>query len=264
MMKKAALVLAVVCILGGGLGLYLQKQLRMPPAQPQDTPVLQPIEASPPVAASAPAIRHPIEAVQATESSTPAVSKPATDQDLWDILSGMIKDPTLARLIYPDILIRRIVATVDNLPREQVAPHLLPLKPASGLFLASGEGKDLAIAPENYARYANFMRVADTLDPHALARVYISLYPLFQRAYVELGYPKGYFNDRLVEAIDNLLATPEVSDPIKLVQPKVLFNYADPALQTASAGQKIMLRIGPDNAARIKEKLRAFRKEIAR
>ena len=38
--------------------------------------------------------------------------------------------------------------------------------------------------------------------------MYKQYYPLFQQAYVDLGYPEGYFNDRLVEVIDHLLATP--------------------------------------------------------
>ena len=46
--------------------------------------------------------------------------------------------------------------------------------------------------------------------------LYVRLYPLFQRAYEELGYPGQYFNDRVVEVIDSLLATPNVTEPIKV------------------------------------------------
>ena len=88
-------------------------------------------------------------------------------------------------------------------------------------------------------------------------------YPLFQQAYQELGYPGGYFNDRLVDAIDNALATPDVGGAVALTQPKVLYEYADPALQSLSAGQKALLRMGPDNAAKVKAKLRELRRIIA-
>ena len=74
-----------------------------------------------------------------------------------------------------------------------------------------------------------------------------------------LGYPSGYFNDRLVAVIDHLLDTPEVKGPIKLVVPHVLYEFADPALQERSAGQRAMLRIGPENAARLKAKMREVR-----
>ena len=70
------------------------------------------------------------------------------------------------------------------------------------------------------------------------------------------------FNDRLVEAIDDLLAAPAVTGPLKLTQPKVLYEFADARLEQRSAGQKIMLRMGSDNAARVKAKLAQFRREI--
>jgi hypothetical protein len=85
---------------------------------------------------------------------------------------------------------------------------------------------------------------------------------LFQQAYEELGYPGAYFNDRLVHAIDHLLATPEIAGDLALKQPRVLYEFADPQLEMLSAGQKAMLRIGPDNARRVKAKLRALRAEI--
>ena len=76
--------------------------------------------------------------------------------------------------------------------------------------------------------------------------------------------PDGYFNDRLVEVIDHLLATPEVAGPIKLTQPGVFYQYADPSIEERSAGQKAMIRLGSQNAAIVKEKLRALRKEVVK
>jgi len=37
---------------------------------------------------------------------------------------------------------------------------------------------------------------------------------LFQQSYEDLGYPGQYFNDRLVEVIDDMLKTPDVQGPI--------------------------------------------------
>ena len=92
---------------------------------------------------------------------------------------------------------------------------------------------------------------------------YVRLYPLFQQAYVELGYPNGYFNDRLVSVIDHLLAAPEPRSPIRLTQPKVLYEFADPALEGLSAGHKILVRVGIDDEMRLKAKLREIRKALA-
>ena len=76
------------------------------------------------------------------------------------------------------------------------------------------------------------------------------------------GFPGKYFNDRLMEAIDDLLATPELDAPAKLLRPRVLYEFADPDLETRSAGQKILLRMGPENAARLKAKLWEIRREL--
>ena len=87
---------------------------------------------------------------------------------------------------------------------------------------------------------------------------------LFQESYENLGYPDKYFNDRLVEVIDHLLATPTPNGPVKLIQPRVFYEYADPALEQLSAGQKVLIRMGNANAAQLKKKMREFRALIAK
>ena len=120
----------------------------------------------------------------------------------------------------------------------------------------------MVIAPDNSARYAPVIAAVQAVDTKQLVAEYVRFYPLFQQAYRELGYPDGYFNDRLVVVIDHLMATPDVKAPIALVQPKVLYRYADLGLEALSSGQKTMIRVGPDNAAVLKAKLREVRSEI--
>jgi hypothetical protein len=101
------------------------------------------------------------------------------------------------------------------------------------------------------------------LDMQRVAEVYLRFYPLFQGAYQDLGYPTGYFNDRLVAAIDSLLAAPEPGGPIELTRPNVMYVFADPTLEALPAGQKLLIRMGPDNAAVIKAKLKELRAVIS-
>src|SRR4029450_3313423 len=95
-----------------------------------------------------------------------------------------------------------------------------------------------------------------------LVALYVRFYPWFQQAYRDLGYPSGYFNDRLVDVIDLLLATPEITGPVVLVQPRVLYTFADPRLEALPAGQKMMIRMGPENTAQVKVKLRELRRAL--
>jgi hypothetical protein len=136
------------------------------------------------------------------------------------------------------------------------------LQPVPGAFEVVREGEAITVAAGNAARYAPYVQALERIDAKQLAGVYLRFYPLFQKAYEELGYPKAYFNDRLVASIDHLLAAPEPSAPPRLTQPKVLYEFEDPQLEALSAGHKAMLRLGTDNARRVKAKLRALRAEI--
>jgi hypothetical protein len=62
--------------------------------------------------------------------------------------------------------------------------------------------------------------------------------------------------------IDDLLATPSVEEPYRLIKPEAVYVFADEELESLSAGQKIMLRMGSDNAARVKSKLSEFREAL--
>jgi hypothetical protein len=101
------------------------------------------------------------------------------------------------------------------------------------------------------------------VDAKSLADTYRRFYPLLQQAYQDLGYPDRYFNDRVVEAIDDMLHAPEPDGPVILVQPKVLYQYEDAALERLSSGQKLLLRMGTAHARTVKAKLRELRTLIA-
>lgn len=171
---------------------------------------------------------------------------------------------TLAGMLAETGIIERIVATVDNLPRSQVAERIRPVGRMSGQFIADEiEEGEYRLNPENYHRYDYLVAMLTAADPDRIADTYRRYYPLLQNAYVDLGYPDGYFNDRLVEVIDHLLETPAVPDNVRLLRPHVLYEYADPGLEDRSSGQKLLMRMGDDNAAQIKQLLRDFRSRIA-
>lgn len=46
--------------------------------------------------------------------------------------------------------------------------------------------------------------------------------------------------------------------------PTLRYEFADARLETASAGQKLMMRVGAPNESRLKAKLRELRSEIVR
>ncbi|MGE0113343.1 MAG: DUF3014 domain-containing protein [Steroidobacteraceae bacterium] len=187
-----------------------------------------------------------------------------SDAGVQASLQQLFGTADLAAHLIPTQIIRHIVATVDNLPRKELAVQLRPLQPVPGNFLVTGseDKQDLMLATENYARYSPVVRLLNAIEIQQAAAWYRRFYPLFQQAYENLGYPHGYFNDRLVQVIDHLLETPELRHPSPLVRPNVFYQFADPALESRSAGQKTLLRMGPDNVLLIKTRLREFRQAI--
>ena len=228
--------------------------------------------------------REPAPAVQGPAPTAPQADSPAPVRNPLPVPYADVKLPTLANsdsmmreslvglmgrkafddFVAADRLIPRVVATVDNLPRQSTARRLMPLNPVKGPFLTAGASSaDATIDPGNYRRYAIYVNAMDAVPARALVWIYVQTYPLFQQAYEELGLGGRYFNDRLVEAIDDMIAAPEPRDPIRLKQPKVFYEFADPDLEARSAGQKILLRIGPENAQRVKAKLGEIRQALA-
>lgn len=206
------------------------------------------------------------EEVQMPEAAPPVEPLPALNQSttvITQILGGMFGEDVLAALFNSDEFVRRLVVTVDSLPEQKLPRQHLLFKRVPGTFLVAGEGAGQSISPENAARYAPYAQLAMRIETQRLVNLYARFYPLFQEAYAELGKPNAYFNDRMVEVIDNLLATPDVVEPIPVVQPKVFYLYADPELEALSAGQKALLRMGATNAAQVKAKLRALRLALA-
>ena len=160
-------------------------------------------------------------------------------------------------------IIRNIVVTIDNMTGAKLPQKYSFTAPPGGQFLVFRDAAGTEfIDPKNHDRYWSFVELAEMSDLRRFVSFYVRYYPLFQQAYRDLGYPDRYFNDRFVQVLDHLLAAPEIRVPIKLVRPKVFYQYADPALESLSAGQKLLIRMGPDNAARAKARIKELRQAL--
>ena len=224
-----------------------------------------PVQA-PASAASEPAIRYPLPDIASAPAAGPA--------DAEHVLAEVFGAKPVRTLFQLQDFPRRFVATVDNLGRSQAPSGLWPVNPAGGRFIVDRRGETLVLGADNAQRYTPYVLLLENVDMTALAAAYTRLYPLLQQAYEELGYPRRYFNDRLVQVIDQLLATPVPEAPLKMhlptiaaaeqpQRPWVLYEFDDPALQSLSAGQRLLLRMGPVNERRVKARLAEFRRLVA-
>lgn len=270
----AAAAAVAVAAVAGAAWWYWQRpapvaEVPPPPAAAaaEPAPALEP---TPPQQAPGP--HNPVDALEPPAASLPALQD--ADAHVAQALAGLLGRDKLGSFLQADGFVRRAVATVDNLARAQAPARLWPVHPAPQRFqVEGGEGQE-TIAAANAARYRAFVAFAEAVPMDAAVKLYAQLYPLFQTAYEELGYPRGYFNDRLIAVIDHLRAAPEPEGPLQVrltkvegevpsVQPWVRYEYADPALQSLSSGQKMLVRMGLDNERRLKAVLGELRRRIA-
>jgi len=258
------LVVIVLVVAVASAGWYFRDELLSRPepsigAPPQSTPADAGADATP---------RYPLEPQSPTRSKALELVPlpPLDDSDGYFLLAlidafGAAIEPLLVK----DAIIDRFVATIDNLPRDHVAEKIRPVGRLPEAFRvdASGGDEPVYLSQENYRRYDPLVSQIASADIDTIVDTYRRFYPLLQQSYERLGYPNAYFNDRVVDVIDHLLATPEVDEPIKLLQPNVLYEFAEPEIEVLSSGQKLLLRMGAEHAAVIKRVLRELREQLA-
>ena len=220
-------------------------------------------------------VSNPIEQTEAGRLQVTVAATTDTNQPLGAVapqpqqpfelgLAAAVGTELFSQLFVSDDLINRIVVTIDNLSHEKLSPKFWPLRSMGGQPRVTGEGDALRLAVDNGARYETYMALLQRLDLKLIAALYGRDYERFQQAYLALGNPDGYFNDRLVDVIDHLLVTPAIDVPLALVQPTVTYKFADEGLEARSLGQKLVLRVGPANAGIIKTRLRELRRLVTR
>jgi hypothetical protein len=256
----AIAVAAAVVAIAAALWLQSRPPASVAPEVARSSPQA-PAAAPAPAAESEPAIRYQVEPATAERSAAPL--------DVASTLADLFGSRAVQSMFLLDEFPRRFVASVDNLGRAHATSRLWPVQPTRGRFAVDGADGAGTIGGDNAARYAPFVTLVEAVDVQRAVAAYTRLYPQFQQAYEDLGYPRGYFNDRLVDVIDLLLATPEpaaapkvhlaVQGPVPLQRPWLFYEFDDPALESLSSGQKILLRMGVPNERRVKAKLAAMR-----
>lgn len=237
-------------------------------------PATAAVQTSPPTAnapTTASPIKHPVALPQAARP-------PILPNEVNAVVAQTLGRKTLLRYFYLDPMARRFVASVDGLGRKPAPTDLWLLRPVPGALkvVKSSQQPDTRLLRKvNSQRYADLVHWIVRTDSATLVDLYARMYPLLQQTYVELGHPNDYFNDRVIEVIDLMLATPMAKPPLRLrpareddhtssnaTPTRPRFEFNDPALETMATGQKILLRVGPQNAALLKAKLQVLRKGL--
>jgi len=198
-----------------------------------------------------------------TESPLPALTD--SDTAILAALSDLFGDKFVQRWIKPEFVIARTVSIINSLDGEAPALKTRPVKTLDSEPLTKEieNGETLRWTKANAGRYESLVSALESVTPGQAATRYARYYPLIQQAWNELGEAEPYFNDRLIDIIDHLLATPEVPLPFEVVPYEGQLHFADESLQEQSWGRKLLLRMGPDQATEVKHWLQDFRQALA-
>jgi len=136
-MRAGRVVVVIVAVLAlAGAAFWWWQRSTAPPPPPPEAKV-----ETPPAAPTGP--RFPV----TPDTSAPLPALNASDPAMGEALSGLIGAQAVERFLNFDGIVRNIVATVDNLPRESVASRLNPVRPIGGTFVTRGKDATLTIAP---------------------------------------------------------------------------------------------------------------------
>lgn len=270
--------IAVVIIVVLVAGWFLLKG----PSQPEIIPDVTPpviTDDSPTVVEPEPAFELPeslpSEPVE-TESVTPEpdITEPVIEEPVLpelDQSDAVVKEKLfklnwragLAALFVTEDMLRNIVVQVDNIAQGQLVKDHQVFQPLSQSFQAlEQDDQTYLLNISNFDRYVPYIQLLESVPPQQVIALYHHFEPLLQQAYHEQGYPEEDFTERLHQAINVLLSTPEVSYPLSLERPSVMYTFEDISTEQLPAAQKQMLRLGPDNQKRVKVLLKQYQQQL--
>lgn len=242
-----AAAIAVAFLIVAAIGAVAWWKLRPGAARP----------AVPPPAAAAPEPEpEATPAASAADAAPPLPPLDASDAYVRDLGAGLSRDTTFVSWLGHDDLVRRFVAAVANVAEgASPAVHVPFLRPAE-TFRVLARGDRTVVDPATFRRHDPAVTALTSLDAAACARALARLEPLFDVAWRELGDPRQDFRGTLAAALARLTSVPVPEGEVEVVPEGAVWAFADPELERRAAVEKLLLRLGPDNARRLQGWLR--------
>ncbi|MGL4712842.1 MAG: DUF3014 domain-containing protein [Shewanella sp.] len=237
-----------------------------PPSEPMtldSAPELETTEVTP---AATETDTHSTETTAVTEPDVIVEPVPAlaeSDGFAQQKALAIINNNVLGSLLVQQDLIRQFVVFVDNLAQGELTRKVSPLKGPEKQFSVSEITNKVYLNPEGFHRYDAYVDSISKMDERSLITTYKQLTPMLEEAFAELGYSNAKFNDRMLQAINVLLAAPIIEAPIELSSISVNYQFVDPDLEVLPSAQKLLVRMGPENTRKLKVALRKIENQLS-
>ena len=196
-------------------------------------------------------------------STPPALPKLDNSDDFIRERLLLINDKKeFSRWIKTDDLLRRTASYADGLSNGVLLSKIFPLTAPEGKFSTHSSDGSIWLNAGNYERYDRSINTITSLPMDSMAKMFHFARPLLEDAFSEMGYNPRQMDGIILQAIDVILATPIVAEPIRLSRDSVVYKFADPALESLLPLQKQLLRTGPENTKRIQQQAEALREAL--
>ncbi|UJF22510.1 DUF3014 domain-containing protein [Shewanella sp. OMA3-2] len=164
------------------------------------------------------------------------------------VANGMKIEP----LILKKDMARQFVVFIDNLAQGELIRKASPMQGPDNKFTVSEITNKTYLNPDSYHRYDLYADFISGLNDQELAATYRELKPLFEEAFIELGYANMNFDERMQQAFKMIADAPIIEDPIELTSISVNYQYVDARIEALPNAQKLLVRMGPENTRKIK------------
>lgn len=230
-------------------------------AEPEPEPLPEPepevvVEPEPEVV---PILEEELDPVPEVEPEPPLPS-------LDDASPALVDEATAAGLavdmVDSENVVRKLVVLAESMANGEIVREALVVRGPESRFVVQEIDHQLYIDERTYARFDDLALWFYNLDTDALVKLFNRFEPLFVEAHDEIKQPGSRLRDRILDAIAILLDTPEPTGLLALKDDKVMYTFADPELESLPPAQKQLLRLGPDNRALVKTKLREIRQRL--
>ena len=190
---------------------------------------------------------------KAAKAPEPPVAIDGSDEQIRTA-AATLSEP-LATWLQPAEQVRKWVSVIDQLATYRFPSKHLPMTYDKEPFLAVKTESGFQNDPGNYQRWNGLVTTVTAVDPKNLAIYYKKWSPFLEGTYNELGNPQS-FDNQLRTMIEHFLMVEAIPADAALKQPKVLYEYVDPALENADPLSRWMSRLGPENMKKLQDWLR--------
>ena len=183
----------------------------------------------------------------------------ASDQFIRDRLVLLSEKRDLTVWLTTDDILRRSASYLDGLARGVILSNIFPLSSPEGGFSTHRDEQTIWLNAGNYERYDNTVSVISSLDMDLAAQIFHLTRPLLEGAFSELGYRPRQMDGIILTALDQIMNTPVIFEPIQLSRDSVNFKFFDSKLESLTPLQKQLVRAGPENTRRLQKQAKLLR-----